>query len=63
MEKTGKLDPCTERHREIHRSALPLCCPMQNQEIWNAHPRVYLDVITHGEALCPYCGTTYTLVD
>jgi uncharacterized Zn-finger protein len=29
--------------------------------VWNHHPRVFLDVMTTGEAMCPYCGTTYRL--
>ncbi len=29
--------------------------------LWNAHPRVFLPIEKTGEALCPYCGTLYTL--
>jgi uncharacterized Zn-finger protein len=29
--------------------------------LWNAHPRVFLDLTDTGEALCPYCGTRYRL--
>jgi uncharacterized Zn-finger protein len=29
--------------------------------LWNAHPRVFLPIEKTGEALCPYCGTKYTL--
>ena len=29
--------------------------------LWNAHPRVFLPIEKTGEALCPYCGTQYTL--
>jgi uncharacterized Zn-finger protein len=29
--------------------------------VWNHHPRVFLDVATTGEAMCPYCGTRYRL--
>jgi uncharacterized Zn-finger protein len=29
--------------------------------VWNHHPRVFLDVATTGEAMCPYCGTKYRL--
>jgi uncharacterized Zn-finger protein len=28
--------------------------------LWNAHPRVFLDIERTGEAMCPYCGTRYT---
>jgi uncharacterized Zn-finger protein len=53
----------TMRHREISASDLPLHCPAKELSLWNAHPRVYLPIEKHGEALCPYCGTTYRLKD
>jgi uncharacterized Zn-finger protein len=33
---------------------------MPGAPLWARHPRVFLDVVKHGEALCPYCGTKYT---
>jgi uncharacterized Zn-finger protein len=30
-------------------------------EVWNNHPRVFLDIGKHGHAKCPYCGTEYKL--
>ncbi|MFT3718414.1 zinc-finger domain-containing protein [Pseudorhodoferax sp.] len=35
--------------------------PKAGMQLWNTHPRVYLDVAKTGEARCPYCGTTYRL--
>lgn len=35
--------------------------PQARMQLWNAHPRVYLDVARTGEARCPYCGTVYRL--
>lgn len=61
-EQTSK-ESCTEKRYEIHRADLPLSCPMPEMKIWNAHPRVYLDIEQNGEVLCPYCGATYTLVE
>jgi len=29
--------------------------------LWDSHPRVFLDVVSEGEAMCPYCGTRYRL--
>ena len=51
------------RQREIEVTAddLPLHCPTQAMVLWNAHPRVFLPIEATGEALCPYCGTHYTL--
>ncbi|MFM2111968.1 MAG: hypothetical protein RLZZ271_628 [Pseudomonadota bacterium] len=38
-------------------------CPNKaaGMELWNSHPRVFLDVGHTGEAKCPYCGTHYKL--
>jgi uncharacterized Zn-finger protein len=47
--------------REIRVSAadLPLHCPLPGAPLWARHPRVFLDVLAEGAALCPYCGTRY----
>lgn len=47
---------------EVRAADLPLHCPTPAVALWNAHPRVFLDVARHGEAACPYCGTRYRLV-
>ncbi|MEM1261181.1 MAG: zinc-finger domain-containing protein [Pseudomonadota bacterium] len=53
-----------EHHYYVRRSDLPLSCPMPNQYLWNAHPKVYLPIETSGgEAKCPYCGARYTLIN
>ena len=56
-------EPVTNSARNIEVTAaeLPLHCPMPSMMLWNAHPRVYLPIQKTGEALCPYCGTKYTL--
>jgi uncharacterized Zn-finger protein len=51
-----------QRVVEVKASDLPLHCPLPEDAIWNAHPRVYLAIEKTGEALCPYCGTRYMLV-
>lgn len=35
--------------------------PKAHMQLWNTHPKVYLDVATTGAAKCPYCGTLYRL--
>ena len=50
-----------QRHIEVTATDLPLHCPTRSQMLWNAHPRVFLPIEKTGEALCPYCGTLYTL--
>lgn len=49
------------RHVEITAADLPLHCPTPAMQVWNTHPRVFLRLEANGEALCPYCGTRYTL--
>ena len=53
----------TQKRDEVSRAELPLSCPLPNQKLWNAHPRVYLPIEDSGEASCPYCGTHYVLTD
>ena len=44
---------------EITAKDLPLHCPPSDAPAWSLHPRVYLDVLHTGEAVCPYCSTHY----
>lgn len=60
---TENKTACTERRYEVTKQDLPLSCPMPSMVGWNAHPRVFLDIESKGEILCPYCGTRYVLVD
>ena len=50
-----------QREIEVTEDDLPLHCPMPSMLLWNSHPRVFLPIENTGEALCPYCGTRYTL--
>ena len=52
-----------ERVYEITRADLPLHCPTPSMYLWNSHPKVYLAVEATGEATCPYCSSTYRLLD
>lgn len=49
------------RHVEVTTDDLPLHCPLPSMMLWDAHPRVFLPIEKTGEALCPYCGTRYSL--
>ncbi len=49
------------QHIEVTAADLPLHCPTPAMLLWNAHPRVFLDVAKTGAAKCPYCGTLFTL--
>lgn len=47
--------------REITKENLPLSCPLPADQLWNAHPRVYLPIEETGREVCPYCSTEYIL--
>ena len=49
----------TARQVEVSEKELPLHCPTPGEPLWSRHPRVFLDVVKYGEALCPYCGTKF----
>lgn len=46
---------------QVTKDALPACCPPKEQEHWNQHPRIYLDLKTGAQAACPYCGNRFEL--
>ncbi len=37
--------------------------PKAQMQLWQGHPKVFLNVGHSGEARCPYCGTQYHLKD
>ncbi|MGE5386826.1 MAG: zinc-finger domain-containing protein [Betaproteobacteria bacterium] len=47
--------------KEISGKDLPLFCPPSNAPLWSQHPRVFLDIVHTGEAVCPYCSAHYVL--
>jgi len=49
----------TARQVEVTEKDLPLHCPVPGAPLWSRHPRVFLDVVKQGQALCPYCGTKF----
>jgi len=46
---------------EINPNDLPLHCPNPSMDTRSWHPRVFLEIEATGKAMCPYCGTRYTL--
>lgn len=44
---------------EITAQDLPLHCPPASAAKGSLHPRVFLDVLHTGQAICPYCSTRY----
>jgi len=57
------IQPNTSNHYWVGRHDLPLSCPLPGMYLWNSHPKVYLPIETTGRAKCPYCSTSYELVD
>jgi uncharacterized Zn-finger protein len=49
----------TVRAADVTAHDLPLHCPRPGSPLWARHPRVFLDPLKTGEAVCPYCGTRY----
>lgn len=50
----------TTRRIDVTAADLPLHCPLPDSPLWSRHPRVFLDVLKTGKAVCPYCSTEYT---
>ena len=63
MLEMKKKPACAEKLYVVHRHELPLSCPMDSMELWNAHPKVYLPIEETGSEKCPYCGTCFILQD
>ncbi|GAB2897129.1 zinc-finger domain-containing protein [Paralcaligenes sp. KSB-10] len=47
----------------VEAKDLPVYCPGPHAPLWSMHPRVYIEVVKTGKALCPYCGAAYQLKD
>ena len=53
----------TKSHEiKVTAQDLPLHCPTDQVALWSSHPRVFLPIEETGQALCPYCGTSYKLM-
>ncbi|APZ43821.1 zinc-finger domain-containing protein [Acidihalobacter ferrooxydans] len=52
----------TERVHRVRATDLPVSCPLPEECLWNAHPKVYLPLSAEApQQVCPYCGTRYIL--
>lgn len=59
--KSKKTEACSEQNYIVYQGDLPLSCPTDTMELWNAHPKVYLPIEKTGVEVCPYCGTRFVL--
>jgi len=63
MTEKKQTRACAKKTYEIQIEDLPLSCPTNHMELWNAHPKVYLPIEKTGEETCPYCGAHFILND
>lgn len=61
MKTTKKESASAKKNYVVHRDQLPLSCPTDEMELWNAHPKVYLPIEKTGVEVCPYCGSRFVL--
>ncbi|KTD14460.1 zinc-finger domain-containing protein [Legionella israelensis] len=61
MSESTKKTASAKKEYIIHPKDLPLSCPTDEMELWNAHPKVYLPIEETGVEVCPYCGAKYIL--
>lgn len=61
MSTSNKEPASTKKNYVVHRNELPLSCPTNEMELWNAHPKVYLPIEKTGVEVCPYCGSRFVL--
>lgn len=59
MTETAQKQP--QNVIKVTKDQLPACCPPKDQEHWNQHPRVYLEISRSESASCPYCGNKFVL--
>jgi uncharacterized Zn-finger protein len=45
----------------VSKADLPFHCPPKDTSKWNSHPKVFLKFDKSGSAMCPYCGSNYTI--
>ncbi|MBL7004260.1 MAG: zinc-finger domain-containing protein [Gammaproteobacteria bacterium] len=56
--------PNAKKAIEVKSINTPIHCPTEGSSLWNSHPQVYIPVVENGgTAICPYCGTTYKIID
>ncbi len=62
---TGSEKHChtgiTRSVEEITSADLPLRCPLPDECVVDAHPRVYLALDNNGHARCHYCSREFVL--
>ena len=55
---------CNKQHYQVTMAQLrqaPLSCPMDDMEIWDAHPKIFLPIMKTGKATCSYCNAEFII--
>ncbi|MES2888132.1 MAG: zinc-finger domain-containing protein, partial [Pseudomonadota bacterium] len=53
---TQHVDPIEVTANELQGPGV-VACPNPKMRLWSTHPKVFIDVTTTGEGICPYCST------
>lgn len=61
MSSTSSQNPSKDEIVYIEAKDLPLYCPGPKAPLWSMHPRVYIETVKTGLAVCPYCSAKYQL--
>tara|TARA_R110000868_G_scaffold380784_1_gene646838 strand:+ start:11696 stop:11920 length:225 start_codon:yes stop_codon:yes gene_type:complete len=51
------------RRYEVTSHDLPVSCPMPDMPLWSSHPKVYMQLMETGTAVCSYCDAKFVLTD
>lgn len=60
MSTTQHVAPIEVSANELQGPGV-IACPNPKMRLWSTHPKVFIDVTTTGEGICPYCSTVYRL--
>lgn len=63
MPDLTKKTAAAEKTYTVYKKDLPLSCPTDEMQLWNAHPKVYLPIEKTGQEICPYCSSKFVLKD
>ena len=65
MSQTATAPANAEKRYIVHRSDLPLSCPLPSMALWNSHPRVdrAIEEAPNQDVQGPYCGSHFVLAD
>ncbi len=64
LDQKNYATPNAKKAIQVTTQDLPIHCPIEGSSQWDSHPKVYIPVEENGgTAVCPYCSTTYKIID